>query len=89
MKTCHLKNITSLNAFYDQIARDFGFPPHFGRNMDALWDVLTTDIEGPLELIWEKPGVTRDALAEDYWLLLEILADVVAERDDFSFTLRG
>jgi hypothetical protein len=40
-------------------------------------------------LIWEKPGVSRDALGEDYWLLLEILADAVVERDDFSFTLKG
>jgi Barstar, RNAse (barnase) inhibitor len=88
MKTCHLKNLTSLQSFYEQIAFSFDFPSHFGRNMDALWDTLT-DVEGPLELIWEQPGVSRDALGEDYWLLLEILADVVAERDDFSFTLRA
>lgn len=89
MKTCHLQNITSLKTFYDQIARDFAFPEHFERGFDALWDVLTDDVEGPFELIWEKPGVTRDALGEDYWRLLEILADVVAERDDFRLELRS
>lgn len=88
MKTCHLKNIITMKSFYDKIALDFELPAHFGRNLDALWDILT-DVEGPLELIWEQPGVSRDALGEDYWLLLEILADTVAERDDFSFTLRG
>ncbi|WP_124948982.1 barstar family protein [Sulfuriferula thiophila] len=88
MKTCHLKNLTSIKNFYEQIAFAFEFPAHFGRNMDALWDTLT-DVEGPLELIWEQPGVSRDALGEDYWLLLEILADAVAERDDFTLTLRG
>jgi ribonuclease inhibitor len=88
MKTCLLNGVTSLSSFYDQIAFAFDFPEHFGKNMDALWDVLT-EVDGPLELIWEKPGVSRDALGEDYWLLLEIIADAVAERDDFSFTLRG
>ena len=88
MKTCHLKNLTTLKIFYEQIAFAFEFPAHFGHNMDALWDTLT-EVEGPLELIWEQPGVSRDALGEDYWLLLEILADAVAERDDFTLTLRG
>ena len=88
MKTCHLRNLTSLKKFYEQIAFAFEFPEAFGKNMDDLWDVLT-EIEGPLELIWERPGISRDALGEDYWLILEILADAVAEREDFSLTLRG
>jgi len=88
MKTCHLKNLISMKSFYEQIAFSFDFPEHFGRNLDALWDTIT-EVAGPLELIWEQPGLSRDALGEDYWLLLEILADAVAERDDFSLILRG
>lgn len=88
MKTCTLKNLTSLKSFYEQIAFAFDFPPKFARNMDDLWEQLT-EIPGPLELIWEQPGISRDALGEDYWLLLEILADAVAERDDFSLLLRS
>ncbi|MHB1676578.1 MAG: barstar family protein [Sulfuriferula sp.] len=88
MKTCHLKNLTSLKSFYEQIAFAFDFPKHFVKNMDGLWDTLT-EVEGPLELVWERPGVSRDALGEDYWLILEILADTVAERDDFSLILRS
>lgn len=88
MKTCTLKNLTSLKSFYEQIAFAFDFPPRFARNMDDLWEMLT-DVPGPLELIWEQPGISRDALGEDYWLILEILADTVAERDDFSLLLRS
>jgi len=51
--------------------------------------VLTDDVEGPFELIWEKPGVTRDALGEDYWLLLELLVDVVGAGGGFRLGLRG
>lgn len=87
MKICYLKQPVTINSFYDQIAFAFDFPHTFERDMDSLWDVLT-EIDGPLELIWEQPGISRDALGEDYWLLLEILADAVAERGDFVLTLR-
>lgn len=87
MKTCRLQQLTTLNSFYQQLSVAFDFPVNFERDMDALWEALIV-VEGPLELIWERPGFSRDALGEDYWMLLEILADAVAERDDFSFTLR-
>ena len=87
MKTCHLRDIASLEQFYMQIAQDFGFPLPFERDADSLWDLLS-EIEGPLRLVWENPRVSRDALEEDYWLLLEVLADAVAERGDFELVLR-
>lgn len=87
MKTCRLQQLTTLDSFYQQLGVAFDFPVNFERDMDALWETLIV-VEGPLELIWERPGLSRDALGEDYWMLLEILADAVAERDDFSFTLR-
>ncbi len=86
MKTCRLQRLTTLNSFYEQLAVAFDFPATFERDMDVLWETLIT-VDGPLELIWEQPGVSRDALGEDYWMLLEILADAVAERDDFRLTL--
>ena len=34
------KEIRSLDEFYGEIARKLHFPDNFGRNLDALWDVL-------------------------------------------------
>jgi hypothetical protein len=39
--------IHSLDDLYDQISTRLSLPAHFGRNLDALWDVLSTDVEGP------------------------------------------
>lgn len=86
MKSCHLQQTTSLTSFYEQIAMAFAFPEGFTHDMDELWEQLL-EVEGPLELIWEQPGVSRDNMGEEYWMLLEILADAVAEREDFRFTL--
>ena len=32
-----------------------------GRNLDALWDVLSADIEGPIEVLWDNPESSRRA----------------------------
>ena len=56
------KAIRSVEEFYDEIARGLHFPEYFGRNLDALWDVLTTDIEGPVELVWEDSADSVRAL---------------------------
>ncbi len=87
MKTCHLRQVTSMASILEQLAFAFGFPASFARDMDGLWEAIT-EAPGPLELIWERPGISRDALGEDYWLLLEVLADAVAERDDFTLILK-
>ncbi len=87
MKTCHLQDVSTLQRFFTEIAQAFAFPRGFEADMDGLWDALI-EAEGPLRLVWERPGTTRDALGEEYWMLLEILADAVAERGDFELVLR-
>lgn len=34
-------NMTTREAAHDEIARQMNLPGHYGRNLDALWDVLT------------------------------------------------
>lgn len=84
MKHCRLTDIRSLDRLYDELARQLGFPDHFGRNLDALWDVLTTDIEGPVEIVWEDPEISRAALGDDYARLVSLLEEAVTERGDMT-----
>ena len=84
MKRCRLTDIRSLDQLYDELARQLGFPPHFGRNLDALWDVLTSDVAGPLEIVWEKPELSRASLGDDYPRLVALLEEAVAERGDMT-----
>ncbi|MFA7242254.1 MAG: barstar family protein [Sulfuricellaceae bacterium] len=84
MKHCRLTDIRSLDQLYNELARQLGFPPHFGRNLDALWDVLTTDIEGPLEIVWENPELSRAGLGDDYARLVALFEEAAAERGDMT-----
>lgn len=84
MKRCRLTDIRTLDQLYNELARQLGFPDHFGRNLDALWDVLTTDIEGPLEIVWENPELSRAGLGDDYARLVSLLEDATAERGDMT-----
>ncbi len=82
------KEIRSLEEFYDVISAKLSFPAHFGRNLDALWDVLTTDVKGPVEIIWEDSALSKQARGPDYDRVRALLADVQKERPDFRVTFR-
>lgn len=86
VKRCVLRDILTLAQFYDELARQLAFPPHFGRNLDALWDVLTGEVAGPFEIVWEASAQSN--LGADYAKLVTLFNDLAAERDDFTFTLR-
>ena len=90
VKRCVLQGeaIDSLETLHDEIARQLNFPDYYGRNLDALWDVLSTDLEGPVRLIWEDADASRQAMGEDFERVVALLADVAAERDDFEVILR-
>jgi ribonuclease inhibitor len=77
------KSIRSLDEFYGEIAKKLRFPEHFGRNLDALWDVLTTDIKGPVELAWEDSELSKKSMGKDFEKVAALLRDVGKEREDF------
>lgn len=88
VKRCILRDIHTLAGFYDGLARQLSFSPHFGRNLDALWDVLTCEVEGPFEIVWEGMDKAREALGTDFDRLVALLNEVKAEREDFTFIRR-
>ena len=61
----------------DALARDLGFPAHWGRNLDALYDVLRADIAGPIEIVWRAGAGGRGLDA-----IRAVLRDVARERSD-------
>lgn len=81
--------VQSVKAFYDEIERLFPLPEYFGRNLDALADVLTTDIEGPCELVWEHALLSKKALKGDYTKIVAMLKQAAEEREDFRVTFKG
>jgi len=75
--------IQSLNDFYDEIARMLSLPEYFGRNLDALADVLSTDVAGPFEIVWASSSLSKKTLKKDYSKIATVLKRVSRQRDDF------
>jgi len=48
--TLNGQNMVGRDAAYDEIARALPLPAYFGRNLDALWDVVSC-MEGEIECI--------------------------------------
>jgi ribonuclease inhibitor len=82
------KSIRSLDEFYGEIAKRLRFPDYFGRNLDALWDVLTTDVKGPVELAWEDSEASKKSMGKDFQKVAALLKDVEKEREDFKVFFR-
>ncbi len=89
VKSCTLKGqtILSLSDLYDQLARQLKFPAHFGRNLDALWDVLAADIEGPFEIVWKQAEDSKKHMGRDYNRIVKLFRELEKERDDFQFKI--
>ncbi len=85
--TLNGRNIQSLDDFYDQISAKLSLSAHFGRNLDALWDVLTTDIEGPFEIFWKEADASKKALGKDFDRVLKMLKKIDDERGDFKLKI--
>lgn len=87
--TCLLQRVETLDDLYDSLEAQLDLPEHFGRNLDALYDVLSHDIPGPLEIIWRNTDAARKALGSDlYTTVLSILETAAAERDDITLDIK-
>lgn len=80
--------IATVEEFYDAVVRQLGLGAGFGRNLDALWDLLSTDVPGPLTIIWENADLSRKKLGEKMTAIESLLADLASERDDVEICLK-
>ena len=68
--------------FYAQLKEKLTLPEHFGDNLDALFDVITGELEMPLHLEFVDMSVEQLEIFED---LLTTLEDAEDEVEDFTF----
>lgn len=71
--------------FHDAIVEALRLPPHYGKNLDALWDVLSADVERPLRIIWRDASLSKAAMPECFAKIVEVLRRV--ERQDIEWNL--
>lgn len=68
--------LRSERDFHEQLARKLDFGPYYGRNLDALWDRLSADVERPVKLVWKDAEVSRLALGPVFDRIVNILRRV-------------
>jgi ribonuclease inhibitor len=77
--------------FHDEIVRGLELPTWYGRNLDALWDVLTGMMDRPIELVWLNSQISQQRLSR-YDAIISLLKDVEKRDKDMqrpnAFTLR-
>lgn len=78
----------SKRAVLRKLARDLGFPDHFGGNLDALFDVLAHDVKGPMTIRWRTTDYGRAMLGRDYVKIVATLMEAAAMRDDITVEIR-
>ncbi len=88
VKRLEFTAVGSLEDFYRQLAAQAELPGHFGRNLDALFDVLSADLAGPLQIVWHRHDEARSRLGEaHYGALLAVLEDAASSRGDIELVL--
>jgi len=80
-------NCRTKRSVLGRIARDLALPHHFGQNLDALYDSLTTDVKGPIEIVWRRASSAKERLGADFDAIVATLRQVGEERRDFTLQL--
>lgn len=70
-----------------RLARELAFPAHFGGNLDALFDLLTTEVRGPLEIVWSGRGRARLVADPELGPVLATLEEAARARADLSLRI--
>ena len=62
----------------------FPFRQHYGKNLDALWDVLTRMLEEPSRLVWRNASLSRERLGPRFDMVVKVLRDAEAESANYE-----
>ncbi|WP_027467605.1 barstar family protein [Deefgea rivuli] len=80
-----LRQIRTLHDIYQQLGEQIELPAEFGANLDALYDFLSTDLAGPIQIHWPD---CQQSLAfldkKDAEAIMNLFKDIADERDDFE-----
>lgn len=79
------RQVRSEAEFHSAISEALAFPSFYGENLDALWDILSTDVERPVKLIWNHSASSKTDMAERFDEIVGILRKV--ERQDAEWNL--
>ncbi|MBN8672359.1 MAG: barstar family protein [Chitinophagales bacterium] len=85
------KMYSNIEEIHNLLAREFNWR-RYGKNLDALWDFLTTDVERPFEIKWTNVEESKKKIGHDCSSMINLLREVeewdklhFAETERFTF----
>ncbi len=79
--------IRTKDQFHIQMAAAFSFPHYYGKNLDALWDVLRIDTERPVELVWLNAAISKQAMGADFEGIVLLFEDLAADDEKHNLPI--
>ena len=77
--------IETATDFHRAFASVLGIQRYYGENLNALWDVLSTDVEGPVTLTWKNSGKSKQVLGADFDAIVDVLRRVELQDEEFGW----
>jgi len=71
--------IQSEADFHNEIAQALDFGSYYGKNLDALWDVLSRDVERPVSVVWKNADASQKSMPAEFEKIVDLLRDVEKE----------
>lgn len=73
------KEIKSQDHLHTTLARELNFPKNYGKNLDALYDTLSTDYSGQTIIKIKFVSILKSKLGHDY---IEALIQAIMDASD-------
>ncbi|KAA8745825.1 MULTISPECIES: barstar family protein [Paenibacillus] len=80
-------HIHSKEELHQVLQNQLELDENYGRNLDALWDVLTGAVSMPLTVQWLGFEKSKEILGDYADQVIELLRDVEAEIQGFTLEL--
>ncbi|QYF95821.1 barstar family protein [Massilia sp. PAMC28688] len=82
------ENMATEADFHQAIAGALAFSAHYGNNLDALSDVLGTDVERPLTLHWKNAAASQLAMGPSFDRIVGVLRRIEAQDAEWGLSER-
>nr|WP_282553518.1 barstar family protein [Providencia sneebia] len=79
----NFQQISGIEDFYQQFELQFSLPEWFGKNLDALWDMLSAGIEFPVAIVFTHITAEQQAEFADLIAMMHEAHEIYG--DDFTF----
>jgi ribonuclease inhibitor len=80
--------IASEADFHRELSSSLALPAYYGANLDALWDIMSTDVARPVHLVWRNSKLSQAAMPERFEAIAAVLRDVEKQDKDFGWSDR-